>query len=445
MKYLITGLILISNISTVFSQTTKVHSYTPESFIEAVRQSSYEIQIIRTEASAVRAVKMEARSALMPKVYARGQYRRNLKNQYLYINMPSWNASTGSLVESIQKYRINFNNDYSASLVLDQPLFNAQAIHGIKAAETYEKLSHNREQHSDSEFIKTARQTYLQYLFVDENYRLISTAEKLAQENCEVAKSNYEKGLITSFDHLQAQLNRQSLLSELKTLNSGRTALNNQLKAMLQLKATDSLHCTFNKENIPIPNIADSNSIFSRRADYQMLENNNHIQYINIKTARSQSLPQLNAAMFYNYSSAANNNLLDRNRNQTVAFGLNLNIPLFTGLYNRSRVNQSKIQHKISVLETEKARVDIMNEVTHLLSRLDELLGAIEQYRLQKETAEEALNLGKINLASGLMKQSDFNNTLSDYQMAALQYNQALFEYHATWIEWEHTLSLSNQ
>ncbi|MCP5107933.1 MAG: hypothetical protein GY950_31380 [bacterium] len=81
--------------------------------------------------------KKEAVSTALPRLELRADYKRNLKDNFLYIDFPDF--ETGEMTN--QKFKINYKNEYGLNAVLSQTLSSFKVGAALKAAKEYKQLT----------------------------------------------------------------------------------------------------------------------------------------------------------------------------------------------------------------------------------------------------------------------------------------------------------------
>ena len=160
--------------------------------------------------------------------------------------------------------------------------------------------------------------------------------------------------------------------------------------------------------------------------EYQLLEHSAE----NAKSiAKGYFMPSL--ALYYNYSSRYNNQadrdfndqfLRDNQRNE---FGLQLNVPIFSGLSNRTVYIRSKMQLENAKLNTENLRKTILNDVRIAYQDFNDVSTAYQVSISQVEAAQQALDVQKEKYRLGIGNLIELTNANNNFVQATASEAQA--------------------
>lgn len=150
-------------------------------------------------------------------------------------------------------------------------------------------------------------------------------------------------------------------------------------------------------------------------------------QEIELNTAKLSRLPNLNgsASQSFNFGRGLNdeNTYTDRNT-QNTSFGLNTDVPLFTGLQIPNNIALSKLNLKAATEDLRKAKEDIGIEVTssflQVLFNEEIYKVALGQVSLSKEQASRLERLGEVGKAS-IAEVYEAKARLAQDEMSAVQ------------------------
>jgi len=90
-------------------------TYRLDTFLDQVEIHSRDLELAKKELDMAAVYKREALATALPKISLQADYKRNLKENFLYIDFP--NFETGEMTN--QKFKINYKNDYGFQAVIN--------------------------------------------------------------------------------------------------------------------------------------------------------------------------------------------------------------------------------------------------------------------------------------------------------------------------------------
>ncbi|GAB4184491.1 MAG: TolC family protein [Calditrichia bacterium] len=416
--------------------TFQLNANTPltlNEYLERVKNYSKDIKMAERDIQLAGAEKKAAYSLALPKVMGQADYKRNLNDYYMYIDMPL--PLPG--LEGASKFKVNRNNEFSANLVVSQTLFSFKVGTAITAAKQYEKLTNYIYDASLQEILTAAKKVFYQVLLLDHVVNVSSESEKAARENYLNIKNKYENGLVSEFELLRAEVQWKDLVPKVSE------AKRNYQIALIQLKhlagIPDGQEITLKGSFMPLPTISDSiafSEVLSRRPDYNALRWEEKLRKTNVKAQWAEHLPSLSGSLIYNFSAQSDQWALDEQNNLYVA-GLTLSVPIFTGFYTTSQVQKAKLELEKTRLNMQKTRDNISMELKNLWLKLQEAQQRIRSAESMINSAEKAYLIAERSVESGLATQLDLKDARVAKDQAKLNYYNAVFEYLCAYFDYQ--------
>lgn len=111
--------------------------------------------------------------------------------------------------------------------------------------------------------------------------------------------------------------------------------------------------------------------------------------------------------------------------NKNSAYGLNLSIPIYTGLRNRTQYVRQKVQFENSKINTENLRKTILTDVRQAYQNFLDVRSAYDVSLAQHEASVMALNVQKEKYSLGVGSLIELTNSNNNYVFAASKQAQA--------------------
>jgi outer membrane protein len=411
-------------------------------FLQAVDQHNPDLQLAQRDLELASVQKREARSLALPKIGAQGSYSRNLKRNYMYVEMPTAD-SLGNIIDIPMSFPINKNNEYAFNVALSQTLFSFNVGYALKAASQYRELTGEIYRASRQGILTWARKAFYGTLLLEEVLEITQAATANAEDNFLLMQSRRESGLASEFALMQAEVRWQSLLPEVTRAERNLEVAYNNLRQMAGWPLSRELELQGDLENLPqLPKLPEMDEVLQTRPDYNALKWEERLRRTGIKSDRSNHLPTLSGSFIYSYRSQSDDWALDQERNNSWIAGMTLNIPIFSGGYTSARVERSRLELSKNQLRLERLERDIQSELVNIHLRLQEASARIITAETTRETAGRAFAIAESGVSSGLVTQLELKDARLYLDNARLGYYSATWEYLSAWFDWQ--LALGN-
>jgi len=408
-------------------------SLTLENFLTRVKKNSKDLKLAQKELDMAKVQKKEATSTALPKVMMEGNYKRNLKDNFLYIDFPDF--ETGEMVN--QKFKINYKNEYGFSAVVNQTLFSFKVGTALKAAKEYKRLTDFIYMATDQTIMKLSRKTFYQALLLEKIWKISIAAEKNAKDNFENMQKKYDNGQISQFQLLQAEVRWQNAQPETtKSRRNFEMALNN-MKNLAGIPVEEGITLEGDFEKFPpLPEKQQMALILESRPDFNALVWEEKLRTTAVKAEKAEKYPSLALNLIYNFSSLSDQFKFER-QNKSYIVGLNLSIPIYTGGYRQAQIQKAKIELEKIRIRIDQTKEKIYNEIENIYLRLKEAHARIESSKKSLQTAAKAFKIAEISADSGLITQLELKDTRLLYDQATLGSYAAVYDYLDAYFDWQ--------
>lgn len=358
---------------------------------------------------------IEIRGMGLPKLDFNGTFNNfiNLPVQVVDASFLNPNAQPGETIE----FRAGTTYSAAGTFQASQLVFNGSYIIGLKAADYLTKFQATASNITKEDVLFNVIQAYQLASVAKANIQFVDSMVLITEELVEKQKNYLELGLMKQED--MDQLNF-SLLSAKNSKVSAELQYKNAisvLKYAMGYPMSESLEIIDTPEQLMAQPSLSAGAI-QNNLTYSLLEKQVTLSELNIQNNRFQSLPTLNA--FFQHTYNAYRNEFDffsggKWYPQTV-WGLQLNVPIFSGLSRRAVTAQSRItlmkdQNKLAQMEqTLQFQADQAN---------NNLEGAQSSNELQKANVELARSLYENAIAK---KEIGNGNSI----VVTQQYNQLI-------------------
>lgn len=391
-----------------------------------VEKSKYQIQ--------------EVRAAALPNIAASAGVTYNPKLQATYIDastfaIPGMPAPSGVMrMEMGQKWNSN------AAAQLTQVLFNQSVFMGLKAARTTREFYLLNQQLTENQIIEKVASAYYQVYQAQEALANLESNLALTEKTAKIIEGLYETGLAKKIDLDRTTVAVNNLKSGQQQAINGVQLAENALKFMIGMPIEQEIVLP-KDEFQPNYDIAFSKENSSERIEIQVLEKQKSLLEINVKAKRAAFFPSLALVGNYGWLGMGPKNPLFFGEKNNVywsdfsSIGLNLSIPIFSGLGTRAKVRQAQIELQSLEADLKDTRLAMDLAYENARNQLTNSLLTIENQQGNVKLAEQVLANTQNNYTQGLATLTDLLDSERSLADAKNNYTNAVLKYKLAEIE----------
>jgi outer membrane protein len=347
----------------------------------------------------------------------------------------------------------------NAALNINQILFNGSYLVGLKAANAYRELSVRSTRQSKEQTIEQVTKAFYGVLINKDRMNLfdnnIARVDSLLKTTQALHKNGFAEGI--DVDRIQVTLN--NLMAERDKFYNLQELAIHLLKFQMNYPMDQPLDVAGDIASLQVDEGIlknyELNWDYTQRSDYALLEANRNLQSLDVRNKFSSALPSLSAFANLGYSTQSPNiGGLFKTDTRGVestdnygpdkwysfsSFGVNLSVPIFSGLQRSYRLQQAKLNLlkiennftnlKSAIdLEVQRAAISYLNAIKSLESQLANTALAQNIARITKIKYEEGVgsNLEVIEAEASLKEsQVNYYSALYDALVAKVDLDKA--------------------
>lgn len=375
----------------------------------------------------------EYRSELFPKINAVGSFE-NRKNSST-ITSTSASSTNSSSTRDI----------YTAALELTQPLYQGGAlISGLRLGEITKEIARQNMFSKKQQIAQEIITAYFDWVQALDNL-------KSAEENLAILKAyhdttvRYEKiGRARAIDRMQATVNYNLSTLDVDNIRSTYTAADIQLRRLVQAPADRTMEPQYR------PNLQKLEAPTPEQALETSRTNNPNLRALELKIEEqkligeldlSTELPSLNLLGSTGYTAPDRDRLFD-STSQFYSIGINLKIPLFSGLssFAKRRQSSEKMYQAKKILENELAQIKA--SISTLIDSAKNSWNQLKVLQESMRTARRALDMANAGYRQGVVSNSDIVNFQRSRYEAEKLLLKTQYEYMQTLLELRRLLGI---
>lgn len=342
---------------------------------------------------------------------------------------------------------VQFGVKYNAtgSIQGSQIIFNSDYIVALQSSKSFLELSEKNYQRSQIETKATITKAYYTALVSKERLKLLQANVDRLKKLVEDTKLLNTNGFVEKIDLSRATVAYNNLLSEKEKVERliGLTESVLKFQMGLEIKTQIMLTDSLSLGDVPTIEISASKEFsYPSRIEYSLLETQKKLNELEIKRGKFKYLPSI--FLYGNYSAQAQRNEFDFFDTEKKWYpigiiGGTISLPLFDGLQNHYRIQQSKINLMKTVntmnnfknvidLEIETSKASYLNALTTLNSQKTNTELAKEVYDVAKKKYDQGTgsNIEVMNAETALKEaQTNYYNAMYDYFTSKVDYEKA--------------------
>lgn len=400
-----------------------------ETALRIAHDNNPTIKIADIEIQRVDYAKKEAIGALLPSLNAVGQYTDNVMKQVMF--MPeSFSALMGG-----QKYmEMGYKNSYNGVLSTQIPIVNFTLWQNIKNKQNDIDIIIEKSRASKIEMTKQVKDAYYGVLLSRSSLKVLEKSHKNALETLKNIENSYKQGVVSEYDFIRAQVNVNNLNPILINAKNGVELAIMQLRMILSLPAEQNIETqetleSFNK-NISLFSQIDKETVLLQNSDLKILDYNITGLENQLKLINTQHLPMLSASGNYIYQTQSEDfNFKEYNWVSSSSIGLQLTVPLFSGMQKVNQAKQVKMAIKGLQLQREYAKDGINLQIQ---AAINQMKAAKEQLNVNKDAikqAERGYEIAKVRYQVGSGTILELNDSELSLTQSSLNYQQSLYNF----------------
>lgn len=403
------------------AQTQEGQNFTLEQCVAYALEHSVMMKNTKVDEQIARARVKETRGIGLPQIGANVSVQYNPKLPRMFFENTPGNffladvpgLETGDVVAQENLFQLKGSG--SATLSINQILFNSSYLVGLQAASTYRELSVRNSEATSEQVIQDVSKAYYLVLINNDRVKLFDSNIARVDSLYKNTKAMFDNGFAESIDVDRIKVSLNNLKVERSKFINLQEVGMYVLKVQMNYPLDQTLNLAGDISSIQVDTLVLQNYAvewdYSQRSDYRLLETNRRLQSLDIKNKYSESLPSLNAFANFGYQTqsptiagifktetsvppaAAAEGLGPDKWYSYSSIGIALNIPIFSGLQRTYRLQQSKL----SLLKIENSFIQLKSGIDlEIKQSAANYLNAVNSANAQKENMELASNISRI-------------------------------------------------
>ncbi len=405
--------------------------------VELALEQNKSLHISKLEVEKNYSKLIEARSNLLPKINASGQYTNNIKKPVIFLpaGTPFSQPGQPAIME------IGSDHSYSGTISASLPVFSYQIYIAMSMASTGINLAEETYRGTKFKTVADVKKAFYGVLFSREVKNLMQASLKNANDNLDNVRRMQKQGLVSEYDLIRAEVQVENIKPIALQAENNYELAKNSLKISLGIDAAENIEVEGELvyKQTEYPDLSRTFSVLDQNnSDIKQIQYQTDITKSMINLERTGYLPTLAAFGNYQYQTQANDlNFKDYHWVNTQFVGLQLQIPIFNGWGTQAKIDQAKIAYQQSLdrqnLITETIKIQAQNTIY----RIDQAKKRIEGQDKAISQAERGFGIAKSRYNNGIGTQLEVNDAELALTQSKVNYYQAVYEYNSAVAELE--------
>ncbi len=405
--------------------------------VEIALAGSPSVQIAGKEVQKKVYARRETRANLLPNLSAGASFMHTLKKQKM--NMDFGGGETITI-------EVGSDNQWSGGFNLALPVIAPALWKSMQLTKLDIELAAESARESRLTLVQGVKNAYYGLLMAQDSYEVIRASYANAELNAKIAEDKYAQGIVSEFDKLRADVQLKGLKPALIAAEKGVELATMNLKAMIGLEIDTPIRFVGKLSDfegdmqIDIASLAADTSL-AGNSTLAQLELQRRMLDKAWRIARAQNLPSMMLTGAYQWI-ALNNDFRIGHYGwfPYSTLGLTLQIPIYGGGTNRTKVMQGKIQLQQLELQQQDAVRKLTISVQNALNTIQRSLEEVDSNREGVKQAEKAYFISQKRYEIGSGNLLELNDSEVAMRNARLAYNQSIHDYLAARADLEATL-----
>jgi outer membrane protein len=400
----------------------------------------------------------EAWSAVYPELTATASYGRNLLVQQGFLPAVFFDPDAGP--EEVVPVRFGSDNSWNAGFNFSQPLFEADVLIGVGAANRFRTLEAERMRGTTQNVVTAIRQSYLATLLSQEEYRLIQNSVERTRKTLDETRGLNRAGLASSYDVLRLEVQLANLEPNLRRAENLLAERKRDLLIEMGLDPGTSIdvqgslaeidiapRAVNTEENAalieavgyPVPEVVPIDDLTQTasewRTDLRQQRLNIDLENARLSSQKAEYYPTLSLFLNYNVTAQTNGQWFAdffgsvNSRTKFAATGVSIQFPIFRGFSRDARIQQTKATLGQLDAQLQRSRLQVHNELQTVVSALEEARLRVQTQGRAVGQAQRGFEIASAEYREGLGSQLQITDAENALRQSEFNYAQAVYDY----------------
>jgi len=382
----------------------------------------------------------DVRGMLLPQISLNGSVQKSktylpdvTQTGFSFNNVTSESNLASTLDKLLLPGKSTEEASIAAQLKAQQVLFSGgKLINGIKVAQKYRNLQKKTYELQEEQLVFDITKAYYELVLLNEVVNIQREALDLANSHFQRVQNLNENGLVSEYDLLRADLEVSKLAPALEDIENKFVIAQTNFKRQIGELSSDDLVFDDKLEKVTVPSLTLDEAInngLENRIELYLSDLSVEMYQVKHNAEKGNYLPNvLLTADITKFSSTKEFEIKSENFGTQYSAGIVFQIPLFTGMSNNAKIQQTKHELKKAELGNMDAKDLIKLEITN---NWQSLQTAVQQLNVQEKnikTAEKGYEIANERYENNIGIQLEILDAQTQLNVAKVSYIQALYQ-----------------
>ena len=447
MKLRLKGTVLFLSLVTLGASAQERHAFSANDAVEYAKKNSIQVKNALLDIKIQEQVNKEVTAAALPNISASSNlnYFPNVTVQtfpnfiaagtYGVLAKEGVKDGSGNAITmptDLGYVQAQFGTKFynSVGVSLQQLLFDGQVFVGLQARNSTIDYAEKGAEITEENIRANIYKIYYQLAASKNQVRILDANIERLQKLSSDTKKLFENGFAEKLDISKIEVQVANMQTEkLKALNS----INNGflgLKLLMGMPVRDSLiltdSITYNDIRTGVLDAAQYN--YTDRKEYQQAQIGLKLMDYSIRRYQLSKLPTVSLSSNYNVIRQANELGFGGPWFKSSLIGLNIHVPIFSGLATNARIANAKLQFEKNQNNVEALKLSIDNDVQEAVNNYTNALATLEAQKRNMDLAETVFNQTQVKFQNGIGSQTEISTAQSDLLVAQSNFLLAMYD-----------------
>ncbi len=419
------------------SDSSSVLTITLDEAVKIALSENPTIKIADTEIDRQLYVKRETTGYHLPSLEATGQYLYNVMPSVMFMPEDIFGPGTGGMMQ------MGYDNSWTGSLALSVPLVAPTLWATMKLNKEQLEEALEKSRSSKIDLAASVKKSYYALLLTQSSLELIEENIALATEVVDDSQQAFNQGMVSEYDLITSQVQLSNLtptLIEAQSAEHNARLMLNMLMGLpldtpLQVEETLVSFVDFiNENNAHDIDLAGNSSLNLVDIQLSMMEHQ-------LKIQRTVRMPTL--AAFGSFSVLTQSNdwkMAEYEWAQTAYIGLQLTVPIFSGLVNINKERQIENQREQLTLQRDYLEESLSVEAQAAVSNIKSAQEQMEANLIARSQAQRGYEISVTRYDTGVGTIVEVNQAQVSLIQADMSYRQSIYNYMVAQADYDKTV-----
>ena len=396
--------------------------------ITLARANNRELKASELEIEKANQQKVIARSAFLPTVNLNAQANHYFKLQ------PFFGFGENGEQDKIPYGRFGGEDQFAANITAVQPLFSPWAAPWLHRARLQQQQSMAAAQAKQAEIVSQIRNEYLLLLVLNERIELKQESIIRNKRVLQDSRSLFIQGKGLRVDTLRAYTAVKNLEPDMIKLSYASQTGKLRLRTLMGLDSLPDFNLTDSLQMTAVGDVVSEDEVYEQiratNPELKLLTIQAEVDRQQERVSASYYLPVISLIGQYQVQTQTNNLEYGNAYYPNSSFvGLQVSVPLFTGLSTRAKVRQASLTRNQSTLLMQQRQQQLRADVHQALANSKEASLRLESTAVVQETAQLSFTIIQYRYKSGLSSRLELTDAELALSTAQSNYLEAVYDY----------------